>query len=77
MPTASDSEEELYWIVLRNSGGSVWRSIHVLGKARNIQFISSGHTRKNFENRGQNTSNKEILKGQNITLNLTTLYSII
>jgi hypothetical protein len=28
MPTASDPEEELYWIILRNSSGSVWRSIH-------------------------------------------------
>jgi len=51
--------------------------MNVLGTARNIQFISSGHTSKNFEDRGQNTSIKEILKGQNITLNLTTLYSII
>jgi len=27
MSTASDSEE-LYWIILRNSRGSVWRSMH-------------------------------------------------
>lgn len=52
--------------------------VNVLGTARNTQFISSGHTSKEFEDRGQNTSNKEIIKGQNITVNLgTTLYSII
>jgi hypothetical protein len=51
--------------------------MNVLGTAGNMQFISSGHTSKNFQDRGQDTSNKEILKGQNITLNLTTLYSII
>jgi hypothetical protein len=51
--------------------------MNVLGTVGNIQFISSGHTSNNFEDRGQNTSNKETLNGQNITLNLTTLYSII
>ena len=51
--------------------------MNVLGAVGNIQFISSGHTSKTFEERGQDTSNKEILKGQYITLNLTTLYSII
>jgi hypothetical protein len=48
MPTASDSEEEPYWIILRIAvevSGEAY--INVLGTAGNIQFISRRHKSKN------------------------------
>ena len=54
MPAASDSEEELYWIILRIAvevSGEAY--INVLGTAGNIQFISSGHTSKNARPSGR------------------------